>query len=184
MKGCMLFVLTAPQIQLEPALTNLVANWRQTGYPVPLEVWQAALPHRRIARVDGRCHDLWWEFALKHSFRWQGHVAGLSPAECASRTLELAQRFRLMGLLDQRVEDLTCAERARADLAAALLARPDLLIWEEPFALLSLVERRRVAEAVKDLVLNQGLTVVAASQSPEGLAGIGPLTRSEQRALS
>jgi|GEM_PF-3205114 len=184
MKGWALYVLTAPQNQLEPALINLVASWRQTGHPVPLEVWQAALPHRRIAWVDGRCHDLWWEFALKHSFRWQGHVAGLSAAECAIRTRELARRFRLMGLMDQRVEDLTCAERARADLAAALLARPDLLIWEEPFALLSMVERRLVAEEVKDLVLNHGLTVVAASQSPRGLIGIGPQSQSEQRALS
>lgn len=184
MKGCTVFVLTSPQTHLEPPLTDLVAAWRSTESPAPLRVWQEALPNRQIAWVDGRRHGLWWEFALKHSFRWQGHVTGLSSAECRDRTLDLAFRFQVNQLLDERVEELTPAEQARADLAVALLGSPDLLIWEEPFALLPMADRRQVADAVRDLVRRSDLTVVAASRSPQGLLGMQPLAPKEQRALS
>lgn len=184
MKDWRILVLTPPQHRPEPQLAEMADRWRHADVSLPLQEWQAALPECQIVRVDGQRHDLWWEFALKHSFRWQAHLHQIPADYYRRRVHRLAFRFGLTELLEERVEDLTPAECARADLAVALLPHPDLLIWEEPFAAIPREERPQVVRAVQTMMLTEGLVVVAASRRPDGLEGMASADWEGLRALS
>lgn len=124
---------------------------------------------RRIAHVHGERYDLWWEFSLAHSFRWQAHVNGQEPESYRQRVADLCHALNLTDLLSLRGEELTPAERARANLAAALLSRPNLLIWEEPFRLLDGADRVAACQLLRVLGALEGLTVIAVSAESPGL---------------
>lgn len=111
------------------------------------------------AHVHGRHHDLWWELPLEASFRWQALVHDIPPALYRRRLARLVRVFALSNLLMRRAQDLTDAQRARAALAVALLPRPDLLRWEEPFAFIPPVERPWVAERLRLICRSEGLRV-------------------------
>lgn len=124
---------------------------------------------RRTAYIHGERHDLWWEFALEHSFRWQGHVNGMAPDLVRQRMRDLCDALRLTPLLRQRGEELQPGERARADLAAALLPKPQVLLWEEPYRLLRGEDRRIADQLLRMLGALEGLTVIAVAAERPGL---------------
>lgn len=149
-----------------PGLEALVHLARAEGGACALTRWSSERPGLRTAHVHGERHTLWWEFRLSDSFRWQGHLS-------RQRTQRLAALFGLTAVLDRAVEELSPAERARADLAVALSARPELLVWEEPFRLLSGPEHTRVIQAVLELCRTEGITVLAVAAETPGLRGLG-----------
>jgi ABC-type Na+ transport system ATPase subunit NatA len=94
----------------------------------------------KIAQLHGERHDLWWEFPLIASFRWQAYIHDLEEALWHRRLARLATALGLRSLLDCQVDELSPSERARANLALALLPRPDLLVWRSPPTCLSPAE--------------------------------------------
>lgn len=171
-----------PGRRTEAGLGELADLARSVGGAWALDHWLAEHPGRRAAYVHGERHGLWWEFRLIDSFRWQGHVWRLRPALVRQRIHRLTALFGLTPLLDRSIEQLTPAERARADLAVALLPQPELLVWEEPLRLLSGAERSRVSQAVREICHLESTTVLAiAAQSP-GLRGLGTPALSGSRA--
>lgn len=129
-----------------------------------LAAWRPAWPEVQAVHVHGDRHDLWWEFALSASFRWQAHVYRLNPAFAAQRLDKLTKLFDLAPLLNVRVEELSPAQQARANLAVALLPQPDILLWEEPSA------TAQVTRALRHLCQAEGLTVLT-TDLKEGLNG-------------
>lgn len=152
-----------------PGLEELIGEMRGRGGAAGLAAYMRGRPHCRTAYAHGERHDLWWEFALSASFRWQAHLWRLPPEAARQRTYRLAAELGLLTLLNRPVEALTAAQRARANLAVALLPGPDLLIWEEPCCLLSRGETARVSRFLRSLVRDEELTVVAVSADPLGL---------------
>lgn len=106
----------------------------------------------RSVRLSGARCDLWWEFALVDSFRWEALIQGLADAPFQSRLCQVTEALDMAGLLHLPVEALTPAQRARASLGAALLVRPSLLIWEEPFAQIEPRERPALIRAIRQLM--------------------------------
>lgn len=111
----------------------------------------------KIAHLHGERHDLWWEFPLIDSFRWQAYVHNLEEARWPRRLARLATALGLRCRLDCRVENLSPSERARANLALALLSRPDLLVWHEPPTCLSSAEWAQVHRLLRR---RRGLRVI------------------------
>lgn len=94
----------------------------------------------KIAQLHGERHDLWWEFPLIASFRWQAYLHNLEEALWQRRLAHLATALGLRCRLDCPVGELSPSERAQANLALALLPRPDVLVWQEPPTCLSPAE--------------------------------------------
>lgn len=117
-----------------------------------------------VGYAHGERHDLWWEFQLSASFRWQAHINRMNPAFARQRMTRLAGLFGLTELLSRRVESLSAGELARANLAVALLPQPDLLIWEEPFRTLPGPEWMQLCRIVRRLCRTDGLTVVMVAE--------------------
>lgn len=121
-----------------------------------------------VAHVHGEQHDLWWEFGLEASFRWQAHLHRIRPEIYQQRLHRLTRALGLDGLLSREVSSLTHSSRALADLAVALLPQPSLLLWEEPFYLMAEAEAARAVRLVRELHA-EGMALVAIAAEPPGL---------------
>jgi len=63
-----------------------------------------------------------------------GEIAGLAPPDARARTDELIERLNLGHVSDGREQTLSGGERRRAEIARALMVRPRMLLFDEPFA--------------------------------------------------
>lgn len=146
---------------------------QRAGGAAVLQLWRQMHPGARLAHVDGQRHDLWWEFALGDSFRWQNHLYRLPPGLFRRRFRLLADALNLSGLMQESAAALTPSQRAAANLAVALLPGPEGLVWEEPFLELERADRERAVRLVRRLCASEGLTVLALAARPPGLIGLG-----------
>ena len=107
-------------------------------------------------------------------------VSGDELADAVDRGLE---RFGLTGLAERDPATLSAGEATRAALAAACLARPRVLLLDEPIADLDPRSVDAVLAALRSL-LGEGCAVVIAEHRPEPLAALGeaPIRRFEMRA--
>lgn len=159
----------------EGSLRDLAALTRALGGRAALEAWAGpaggSAARDGTASVHGERHDLWWEFTLEASFRWQAHLCRL-PAHVYRRRLHrLTRALGLEGLLQREVSSLTHGTRALADLAVALLQEPRLLLWEEPFYYMSPAEAARAVRLVEAEHL-AGMALVAVAREAPGLADL------------
>lgn len=142
---------------------------------VLLEAWRdQSLAGLRPAYVHGERHDLWWEFALARSLEASARDWDLAPSLFRWRMHWLVQELSLGPLLTERVMDLSPSERALANLAAALLRRPNVLLWDDPFVVMTQEDRARAVSVVDSLVQSEGLVVLASAPESGDLSSAGP----------
>ncbi len=92
-----------------------------------------------------------------------GHMArvrGVPPA----RAVEWAERLGLAGLLNTRLPDLSKGSAHKAGLVQALLAAPDLLVLDEPFAGLDTETRSALPALLTELAAGGTSVVVSDHQ--------------------
>ena len=82
----------------------------------------------------------------------------------------MAERLGVGALLDRRPRHLSGGERQRVALGRALLARPRLLLLDEPFAALDDTLRTRLASDVAELTRERSLPVVVVSHHAADVA--------------
>jgi len=81
----------------------------------------------------------------------------------ATDVAAMADRLGIAALLDRRPRHLSGGERQRVALGRALLARPRLLLLDEPFAALDEPLRARLASDVAALTRERSLPVIVVS---------------------
>jgi len=101
---------------------------------------------RRIGVVFGQRSQLWWDLPTAESFRILGAIHRLGAQRTATRTQELVERLELGEYLDRPVRQLSLGQRMRAEIAAALLHSPELLILDEPTIGLDVLSKQRLRE--------------------------------------
>lgn len=151
---------------------ELVWRARMGAGPAALMGWRAAWPGCQVAYVHGARHDLWWEFTLADSLRWQRQACRLTGEYWRRREEAILAALGLVPLLARTPEEMTPRERSLADLAVALLPAPEVLLWEEPFHQLTEQDRAAVIRLVRGLNRSEGLAVVAAASAADSLAAL------------
>ncbi len=105
---------------------------------------------RRLARqvgvVFGQRSQLWWDLPVRESFGILAAIHGLSKAAETSRTEELVEQLELAEFLATPVRQLSLGQRMRAEVAAALLHSPRLVILDEPTIGLDVLSKQRLRE--------------------------------------
>jgi ABC-2 type transport system ATP-binding protein len=105
---------------------------------------------RRLARqvgvVFGQRSQLWWDLPVRESFRILAAIHALSRTQESDRTAELVQQLELGGFLSVPVRQLSLGQRMRAEVAAALLHSPRLVILDEPTIGLDVLSKQRLRE--------------------------------------
>jgi ABC-2 type transport system ATP-binding protein len=121
----------------------------------------AALRHRiglagQYAAVDANLTG-------RENLRLIGRLSQLPRAAFRRRADELLERFDLTGAAARTVREYSGGMRRRLDVAAALVARPDVLFLDEPTTGLDLSSRNGLWSLIRELV-SEGTTVVLTTQ--------------------
>lgn len=101
---------------------------------------------RRIGVVFGQRSQLWWDLSVRESFGILAAIHSLGSRAESDRTDELVSQLELSSFLDQPVRQLSLGQRMRAEVAAALLHSPSLVILDEPTIGLDVLSKQRLRE--------------------------------------
>jgi ABC-2 type transport system ATP-binding protein len=101
---------------------------------------------RQIGVVFGQRTQLWWDLPVRESFGILAAIHGLGRVEEHARTEELVERLELADFLGTPVRQLSLGQRMRAEIAAALLHSPRLVILDEPTIGLDVLSKQRLRE--------------------------------------
>ncbi len=115
---------------------------------------------RQVGVVFGQRSQLWWDLPVAESFRILAAVHGLSATEERSRTAQLVGQMELGPFLSTPVRQLSLGQRMRAEVAAALLHRPRLVILDEPTIGLDVVSKQRLREFLTAERAEHGTTLL------------------------
>lgn len=85
-----------------------------------------------IGTVFGQRSQLWYHLPARDTFELLGRVYELDRAEQRRRVAQLSEAFELGPHWDKPVSQLSLGERMRAEVAASLLHRPQVLFLDEP----------------------------------------------------
>ena len=101
---------------------------------------------RRVGVVFGQRSQLWWDLPLRDSFEILAAIHRLEPAAATARTDRLVEQLEMGPQLGTPVRSLSLGQRMRAEIAAALLHTPELLILDEPTIGLDVLSKQRLRE--------------------------------------
>jgi zinc/manganese transport system ATP-binding protein len=90
-------------------------------------------------------------------YRW---AFGRSTATQRRRVEEALESMRAKEFADQRLSQLSGGQRQRVAIAEALVARPPLLMLDEPLASLDLRSQREIVELLQGLHQDRGVTIL------------------------
>ncbi|WP_068481548.1 ATP-binding cassette domain-containing protein [Pseudoclavibacter helvolus] len=88
---------------------------------------------------------------------------GMSTREAKSRASELVEAFEMTPYAGKQVQHYSGGMRRRVDLACALIARPEVLILDEPTTGLDPTSRRALWHMIETLV-EEGMTLLLTTQ--------------------
>lgn len=101
---------------------------------------------RRVGVVFGQRSQLWWDLPVRESFRILAAIHSLDAAAERARTEELVERLEMGDFLGTPVRQLSLGQRMRAEVAAALLHSPALVVLDEPTIGLDVLSKQRLRE--------------------------------------
>lgn len=117
---------------------------------------------RRIGVAFGQRTQLWWDLPLGDSYELIAAMYGVPGRVAQERLRQLDGLLGTGELLTTPVRRLSLGQRVRADLAGALLHRPEVLFLDEPTVGLDLAARAAIRECLRETSA-AGATVLLAT---------------------
>ena len=135
--------------------------------------WQERVAHvQQIGVVFGQRTQLWWDLPVIESFDLLRDIYRVRERDYRRTFDELAELMDLRPLLDTPVRQLSLGQRARCDLAASLLHRPQLLFLDEPTIGLDAVAKLTVRRLVQRLNQQHGVTVILTTHDMDDIEAL------------
>ena len=111
-------------------------------------------------------HHLLPEFTAQENVEMPLRIAGAPAAERHSRAAELLERVGLAGRATHRPSALSGGEQQRVAIARALVARPSVLLADEPTGNLDEATAADLHRLIRDMHTEHGLTSLIATHNP------------------
>ena len=116
-----------------------------------------------IGALFGQRAQLWAELSPRQGYQLLGAIYGIAAPEARARIEELGDTLDMADELDVPVRTLSLGQRMRAELAASLLHRPEILFLDEPTIGLDLLAKQRFRELLVRVNEQAGTTVFLTS---------------------
>jgi ABC-2 type transport system ATP-binding protein len=117
----------------------------------------------QLGTVFGQRSQLWYHLPARDTFALLAHVYEVDAQEHRRRLAALVERFGLGALLDKPVSQLSLGERMRAEIAASLLHKPQLLFLDEPTIGLDVSAKAQVRALLREQSEQDGATLLLTS---------------------
>lgn len=101
---------------------------------------------RRVGVVFGQRSQLWWDLPVRESFEILAAIHRLPADRANARRDDLIEHLEMGEFLDTPVRQLSLGQRMRAEVAAALLHSPELVILDEPTIGLDVLSKQRLRD--------------------------------------
>ena len=135
-----------------------------------------ALPELELAVVRKRIGMLFQNYALFDFLTVGENIAfplrrlfDLSEQEIAERVAERLARVALPGFEGRQIRGLSGGQKKRVGVARATVARPHILLYDEPTAGLDPVTSQKIYNLIRDEQQAQGTTAVVISSDVQGV---------------
>jgi ABC-2 type transport system ATP-binding protein len=129
---------------------------------------------KRFSLVMGQRTQLWWELPAQETFRLNQVIYELSEADYRRNLDELVELLELQDCLSVPVKKLSLGQRMRAELAAALLHRPQLLLLDEPTLGLDVVMQQKVRQFIREYNRRSNATILLTSHNMDDVVELCP----------
>lgn len=132
--------------------------------------WIAGIPLERAS--DIRAHiglltdqerSFFWRLSGRANLSYFGRLFDLDGPQIRRRLDELSEILDLGGLLDRRYDRCSAGMKQRIALARSLLAKPRVLLLDEPTRSLDPVQAGSLVKLLKRVAGEEGVTIVASS---------------------
>jgi ABC-2 type transport system ATP-binding protein len=138
---------------------NVSGSIRVAGHDVRREPGPALARLGVVFQTRALDRDL----TIRQNLRYHGALQGLSRAQIALRTDETIKMVGLTDRLDQRVAALSGGQSRRAEIARALMHKPEVLLLDEATVGLDVRSRREVIALVRELIAHEGVAALWAT---------------------
>lgn len=116
-----------------------------------------------ISMVMGNKSQVNWDIPPRDSFRVQGEIYRVPPAQLQQNLAELYDLLDMHELLNKPVRTLSLGERMKCELVSALLYRPQVLFLDEPTLGLDITMQRRLRTFIAEYNQRSGATIILTS---------------------
>ncbi|MEU1349479.1 ATP-binding cassette domain-containing protein [Streptomyces sp. NPDC005795] len=144
-------------------LTTLTAPDAGSARIAGHDVVREARAVRAAIGVTGQSASVDGELSGRQNLRLFAKLLGYRSGAARARADELLERFELTDAADRTARTYSGGMRRRLDLAASLLARPQVLFLDEPTTGLDPHSRNQIWAAVRELA-DRGTTVLLTTQ--------------------
>ncbi|MEU1438467.1 ATP-binding cassette domain-containing protein [Streptomyces sp. NPDC005775] len=144
-------------------LTTLTAPDAGSARIAGHDVVREARAVRAAIGVTGQSASVDGELSGRQNLRLFAKLLGYRSGAARARADELLERFELTDAADRPARTYSGGMRRRLDLAASLLARPQVLFLDEPTTGLDPHSRNQIWAAVRELA-DRGTTVLLTTQ--------------------
>ncbi|GLY13329.1 methionine ABC transporter ATP-binding protein [Kineosporia sp. NBRC 101677] len=157
--------LLLPEGAGKTSLAKLATGMTRPGFGsvhlLGLDPVQAGLESAgRVGAIVNEHSHLWPDIPLEDALGLLARHLGLAEQAATLRPRLLAERLELTRVLRTRVVDLTVAQRRRAELVAALLPDPELLILDEPTRGMDAASKERIRSVLRQENRMNGRTLL------------------------
>ncbi len=94
---------------------------------------------------------------------YMARLGGLSDKEAVEKTKYLVEKFELTEHVDRKVAKFSTGMKKKVSLAQAMIHDPKILLLDEPTANLDPTSRQEILDTVRQMVQEEGLTVLISS---------------------
>jgi ABC-2 type transport system ATP-binding protein len=115
---------------------------------------------RTIGVVFGQRSQLWWDIAVRESFRLLKKLYRIPDEIYRRHMVRIIEVLDIGALLDQPVRKLSLGQRMRCELAAALIHQPRLLFLDEPTIGLDVLVKENIRRFLRQINEEYGTTVL------------------------